>query len=134
MIDHVLDASDDKLQNELSNFDVAMQSRKNELYQLQGNVDSVNLEIAILRSETDQFNVKRGQIVILQDQIKTFKEQQYQLGSTLIRKYALSTSTTNGSSSSSNISSNKISWTPEFVANIMQSLTTEVRIYIFLLV
>jgi len=134
MIDHLLDASsDDKLHTELSNFDVAMQSRKNELYQLQGNVDSMNLEIAILRSETDQYNVKRGQIVILQDQIKTLKEQQHQLGSTLMRKYALSISTsTDGansgsSSSSSSSSSNRISWTPETVANIMMSLTTEVR-------
>ena len=134
MIDHLLDASsDDKLHIELSNFDVAMQSRKNELYQLQGNVDSMNLEIAILRSETDQYNVKRGQIVILQDQIKTLKEQQHQLGSTLMRKYALSISTsTDGansgsSSSSSSSSSNRISWTPEIVANILKSLTSEVR-------
>ena len=132
MIDHVLDtSSDEKLHTELSNFDVAMQSRKNELYQLQGNVDSMNLEIAILRSETDQYNVKRGQIVILQDQIKTLKEQQHQLGSTLMRKYALSISTsTDGSysSGSSSSSSNRISWTPEIVSNIMQSLTSEVRI------
>lgn len=117
-----------------------MNERKNELQLLQNNMHDLTSNISKQRQSIDTMNIKHGQGVMLLEQISQLKDEQMQLGSSLVRKYnlptALSTSSNSSSNSSSNAGSNSSSitdWTPAVVRTFLMNLNNEVRVVGFYL-
>ena len=80
-------------------------------------------------------NIKHGQGVMLLEQISQLKDEQMQLGSSLVRKYNLPTALSTSSSSSSSNAGNSSSiteWTPAIVRTFLMNLNNEVRVSGFL--
>ena len=82
----------------------------------------LNNEIVLLRSRTDQSNIRRGQLASLQEQSQQLKQQQQQLGTSLQRKYNLNIAIAFQSEMVNNI---KI-WTSETIASVQHCLALEV--------
>ena len=137
-LETTLTCSDKELKTDIANFENLMNERKNELQLLQNNMHDLTSNISKQRQSIDTMNIKHGQGVMLLEQISQLKDEQMQLGSSLVRKYnlptALSTSSNSSSNSSSNAGNSSITdWTPAVVRTFLMNLNNEVRVVGFYL-
>lgn len=120
------DVSSEELQRTINNFDSVMQQRNQQLHGLRKQADTVQTSISQLRSQIDQLNLKKGQIVMLQDQAKQLREQQVYAGNNLQRKYTLP--------ALPSISSSTGCWSAVILRNFTQNFNNEVFVlYIYVI-
>ena len=135
-LETTLTCSDKELKTDIANFENLMNERKNELQLLQNNMHDLTSIISKQRQSIDTMNIKHGQGVMLLEQISQLKDEQMQLGSSLVRKYNLPTALSSNSNNSSNAGSNSSSiteWTPAVVRTFLMNLNNEVRVVGFYL-
>lgn len=89
-IDQLLDdQSSLALQQTLENFENEMKLRRSEFTGYKQRIDTLNEEISQLRKRSDELNLRRGQAMLLQDQVQQQQSQQHQICVAVHKKYNL---------------------------------------------